>query len=1019
MSAGLANSVVAMDWNGQTVEAVEGEWLLGLSPKSDLMRGKQAAAQVASLERQLGRRRAEATVEEQLGADGQFLLGVPASLTYDQLLAAVKKLPGFLYLEPNAVLELDATTPNDPAFNYLYGLNNTGSVPFDTGASLADADVDAAEAWDVTTGSASVVVGVIDSGVDYTHPDLAPNMWRNPFETPGDGVDNDRNGYVDDVHGINAITGSGNPMDDEGHGTHVAGTIGAAGNNGIGVAGAAWDVQIMALKFLAADGSGDTADAIEALNYATAMRNKGVNIKLTSNSWGGGGYEQALRDAIARTASAGMLFVAAAGNEGVNNDAAASYPANYDLPNVVSVAATDRFDVLADFSNYGAANVDLAAPGVDIVSTYMGGGYGYMSGTSMAAPLVSGVAALAWSVKDAATYSEVRGALLGGVDRVASLSGKVATGGRLNALGTLRNLGNTLSGAVYNDADNDGARGPAEAGVSGRTVYLDLDDDAVLDSSTATVPSANVPASIPDRAAVASTLSAGGLGGAITDVDVKIDIVHPYDSDLVVFLTSPSGKTVQLVSDAGGSGDNFANTVFDDEASAAVTSGAAPFTGRYRPQGALSDFDGSAPGGTWTLTVHDTGLYDVGTLRNWSLTLTTGDTAVATDAAGNYSFAKVAPGQYVVRQSVPAGWAGTAPAAGYHRVDAAGGEAVAGRDFGSHLLPAADANDQISEATGHAVGYYVTSSVENGTDVDVYGFDVVAGQRVGFDVDATAGSALDSYLRLFNAGGAQLAASNNAAAPGEALGLLSYVEYTFGAAGRYYVAVSGAPNWSYDPVTGAGDAAGSTGGYTLALAKRTVGADADDQLGEARLLAVGGTTAADSIATGTDVDVYAFDAVAGQRIAFDVDAAAGSLLDSYLRLFNAGGSQLATSNNAAAPGEAPGVLSYLEFTFAAAGRYFVAVSGAPNWGYSASTGNGDAAGSAGGYTLAVTSRTAAAATTVAPSQPTVSEVRGRRLSALFSRTPVTRGETPLDGEGSAVLDVLDSVDVPGVVDALL
>jgi subtilisin family serine protease len=399
--AGVDKPVVTLDWRGSRIEARSGQWILGLGGDSDLVKGKAAAAQVQALRHRLGDGGSPAAVEKQLGRDGQFLLQVPDGLGYEQLLASTRNLPGFQYLEPNAVIKLQAT-PNDPVFGYQYGLNNTGTVPFDTGVSTADADIDAPEAWDLTTGSSDVVVAVVDSGIDYTHPDLAANMWHNPFEVPGDGIDNDSDGFVDDVYGADFANNDADPFDDNGHGTHVAGTIGAAGNNGVGVAGVNWHVQLMALKFISASGSGASADAIEALNYATAMRQKGVNLKLTNNSWNGGGYEQALRDAIAATNNAGMLFVAAAGNGGSdnvgdNNDTVASYPGNYDLPNVISVASTDRFDKLAASSNYGPATVDLAAPGVDITSTYPANRYVRLSGTSMATPHVSGVAALAWA----------------------------------------------------------------------------------------------------------------------------------------------------------------------------------------------------------------------------------------------------------------------------------------------------------------------------------------------------------------------------------------------------------------------------------------------------------------------------------------------------------------------------------------------------------------------------------------------------------------------------------------------
>jgi subtilisin family serine protease len=687
-----AKSVETIDWKGTSIEAWSGEWILGLSGDSDVVRGRQAPAQVQALQRRLGAGGSPAVVEKQLGRAGQYLLRVPDSVAFEQVLAATRKLRGFEYLEPNAVLKLQAT-PNDPAYNYEYGLNNTGTVPFDTGASLADADIDAPEAWDLTTGSAATVVAVVDSGVDYTHPDLAANMWHNPFEVAGDGLDNDANGYVDDVYGIDAANNDGDPMDDNNHGTHVAGTIGAAGNNGVGITGVAWRVQIMALKFIAADGSGASADAIEALNYATSMRQRGVNVRLTNNSWNGLGYEQALKDAIAATSDAGMLLVCAAGNGGAdkigdNNDVVPSYSGNYDVPNIVTVASTDRWDNLAVSSNFGPATVDLAAPGVDITSTYPGNRYVRLSGTSMATPHVSGVAALAWSLKPNATMQEVRDALLAGVDRLPALSGVVATGGRLNALGTLRTLANTLAGTAYDDADGNGARGAGEAALSGRTVYLDLDNNALVDSATATLASTNVPLAIPDAGNVASTLSAAGLGGAVTDVDVTLDVTHTSDADLFVFLTTPAGQTVRLFGGVGGAGDNFSGTVLDDEAAAAISAGAAPFAGRFRPQGALADFDGSAPNGTWTLRVYDKRASEAGTLNSWSLTLTTGDPTRTTDAAGNYAFRRLTPGAYVVRQVVPPGWAATAPAAGYHAVNLVDGHGQSGLDFGSRIPPA-------------------------------------------------------------------------------------------------------------------------------------------------------------------------------------------------------------------------------------------------------------------------------------------------------------------------------------------
>src|SRR5262245_1940375 len=315
-----------------------------------------------------------------------------------------------------------ATIPNDPEFPSLYGLHNVGQS-----GGTSDADIDAPAAWDITTGSSSVVVAVIDTGVDYTHPDLANNIWTNPGEIADNGIDDDGDGIVDDIHGANFVgidTPTGDPMDDHYHGTHVAGTIGAEGNNGIGVVGVNWHVQIMALKFLDSSGSGTTEDAIQAVEYATMMRTQyGVNVRVMSNSWGGGPYSQALLDAINAGGDAGILFVAAAGNSGLDADVDPMYPAAYDSPYVVSVAATDRNDVYASFSNYGETSVDLAAPGVEIQSTMPGNTYGTLSGTSMATPHVSGAAALVWSQFPDLTPLQVKARLLSGVDDISAVPG--------------------------------------------------------------------------------------------------------------------------------------------------------------------------------------------------------------------------------------------------------------------------------------------------------------------------------------------------------------------------------------------------------------------------------------------------------------------------------------------------------------------------------------------------------------------------------------------------------------------
>ena len=316
---------------------------------------------------------------------GMFSVILNPGVTVRDAVATYAALPGVEFAEPDFVVRADLT-PNDPNFVSLYGLNNTGQS-----AGTADADIDAPEAWNVSTGSGAMVVAVIDTGVLYTHADLAGNMWNNPGEIPGDGIDGDGNGRIDDVFGFDFANNDANPIDDNGHGTHVAGTIGAVGNNGVGVVGVNWDVQIMALKFLGANGSGSTSAAVSCLNYAVAE-----GAKVSNNSWGGGGFSSAMNTALNAAQAAGHIFVAAAGNNASNNDAIANYPSNYPQANVIAVASSTRTDTLSSFSNFGATQVDLAAPGSNILSTYGNGGYATLSGTSMATPHVAGATALVW-----------------------------------------------------------------------------------------------------------------------------------------------------------------------------------------------------------------------------------------------------------------------------------------------------------------------------------------------------------------------------------------------------------------------------------------------------------------------------------------------------------------------------------------------------------------------------------------------------------------------------------------------
>ena len=343
--------------------------------------------------------------------------------TVEDAVARLKREPSVEFAEPNYIYHVSGI-PNDPSFPLLWGLQNTGQ----TGGTPGD-DIHAPQAWSTFTGSPSVLVGVVDTGADYTHPDLAANMWVNPGEIPGNGMDDDGNGFIDDVHGWDFANNDNDPMDDHFHGTHVSGTIGAVGNNGIGVVGVNWTVRIMPIKFLDAGGSGSTDAAIHAIDYATMM-----GVKVINASWGGGGYSEALRLSIQAAGNAGVLFVAAAGNAGTNTDINPNYPSSYDLDNIVAVAATDANDQLASFSNYGVQSVDLGAPGVNVYSTFPGNSYGTLSGTSMATPHVVGVAALIRGRIPAATVAVTKALLLNRAQPRPGLQGLVLTGGRLDAL---------------------------------------------------------------------------------------------------------------------------------------------------------------------------------------------------------------------------------------------------------------------------------------------------------------------------------------------------------------------------------------------------------------------------------------------------------------------------------------------------------------------------------------------------------------------------------------------------------
>jgi subtilisin family serine protease len=466
--------------------------------------------------------------------------------------AALEANPNVEYAEPNYLLYA-LETPTDPRFGDLWGLNNTGQLDDGGNAGTPDADIDAVEAWDVFTGSSSVVVAVIDTGVDYTHPDLAANAWSNPGEIAGNGIDDDSNGFIDDIHGWDFANGDNDPMDDNDHGTHCSGTIGGVANNGIGVAGVNWNVKIMGCKFLTSGGSGSTANAISCIEYATLM---GVDVM--SNSWGGGGYDAALEAAIQAAYAADIFFVAAAGNSGQDNDVTANYPSNYNVNNVIAVMATNNRDQRVVepgwwSSSYGATTVDIAAPGLYIWSTTPGNTYQNFSGTSMATPHVAGAMAMLRGRFPSISVDDGKALLMNlGNDAVPALSGLCITGGRLNLLKLIADPDVTLPSTVIDLAVGTAASNwlqlnwtaPGDDGIVGTTSSYDIRYAAAPITDLAGWNAATQVTGEPDPAVsgTAETMQVNGLAASTTyyfSIRAKDEYGNFGD-----FSNSPAGTTL-------------------------------------------------------------------------------------------------------------------------------------------------------------------------------------------------------------------------------------------------------------------------------------------------------------------------------------------------------------------------------------------------------------------------------------------------------------------------------------------
>jgi subtilisin family serine protease len=430
--------------------------------------------------------------------EGLHLYQFDENTSIEEARLAFLKNKAVLYAEPDFIYKTQVI--EDSEYSKQWALENTSQS-----GGTVDADINAEAGWAIEQGSNNVVIGVIDTGIDYSHPDLAANVWSNSSEIPGNNKDDDQNGYVDDIHGVNAINGTGNPMDDNKHGTHVSGTI-AASSNTIGIRGVAPGVRVAGCKFLSSYGSGAISDAIKCMEYFAALKSRAtnpVNLVATSNSWGGGAASEAMLDAIKAHEKLGILFIAAAGNSTANNDDEETYPCNYRVPNVISVAATDNNDALAGFSNFGKKTVHVAAPGVKVLSTVLRSGYAELSGTSMAAPHVSGLAALIASHFPNYKYGQIKNLIQTGGQSIAALKSKTISGKRIrvadaNGVGSLTCVKQTQH---------------QRQSPSGNVVKVNLGSDILLSATVVTCADSAISFELQNNRGVSLVLTDEGAGG--------------------------------------------------------------------------------------------------------------------------------------------------------------------------------------------------------------------------------------------------------------------------------------------------------------------------------------------------------------------------------------------------------------------------------------------------------------------------------------------------------------------------
>ncbi|MBS0195675.1 MAG: S8 family serine peptidase [Planctomycetes bacterium] len=1020
-TATLPQGAVVEDWGGVQQVVKPGSYVLSFDDYLGTQQAELVAREVAT---RLG---VSVTSAGGIGRGGFAWFEGQGRVTAEAANALIGVVPHLKSVSPDQYYQPTAL-PNDSRFNEQYALSNVGQFINVSGFGTAGADIHVTGAWDQTIGSRDVIIGIIDTGINYNHPDLAQNIWTNPGEIAGNGIDDDGNGYVDDVHGFDFGNSDSDPMDEASgrHGTQVASCVGAVGNNGIGVSGVAWNVSMMALKIADSAGRLSTRAIVAAHDYATLMRQRGVNLVATNNSYGGFAQNfytdqnnrpdlTAEEAAISRFLDSGGTFIASAGNDSINNDSTlAAYPASFNLPGIIAVASTDNNDTLSDFSNYGVRTVDVAAPGQDILMAQQDGGYAYNDGTSFSGPIVAGVVALLKAAKPNASAVEIREALINGSDPLPSLQGKIRSGGRINAARSLQIIGisgpvvrsvspgpvagqinpstgqafNTvtvqfskdidgtlltaagvvlrgsgpddtfgnandviipissvtrsltnprqvtialnlaslagqrlpvdtyrlvLSNATFRDTDGKYLNGNSTGGtdetydfrivavsgdfetndtlaqatpvafdssgqanftgvtlgnglsgnldvdlfrvdiprgglISAETIAARLAQPSNLDSylrlfdanglelaandnsggrdsfvsffvqtggtyyvgvsgfgngaydptvaasgasqstgtynlrltvqisadDVVTIPSTdpNLPRRIPVDPAQTQGVTTSTLtvtdSREILDVNVKLDISHTFDADLVISLISPLNREVVLFNRRGGSGDNLTNTIFDDEGSLAIAGGAAPFAGTFRPEASLGGFDGTNGNGTWTLKITDAAGLNSGTLNSWSLQFT----------------------------------------------------------FGNDIFGAFESNDTLNTAA-QVPNFSGTGSTQltaflgdggfGSYDRDIFKFTADGGTSLTATVAPTAANnvpgTFNSALRLFDSTGTEIKLSN----PTDTL-TSSINNYIFSSGGVYYIAVSDANNTTYNP-TLVGDStsrpAVTTGGYAL------------------------------------------------------------------------------------------------------------------------------------------------------------------------------------------------------------